>query len=132
VSQRNPQRLQKGRSSGQKLTKEILKKGRSQLMPTKLKSGWVMKKLSDLKFRDAFEEEYEKLSIGEQITKLRLSASLTQEVLARRMGTTASAISRYENAEYDRYEIRTLKKIAEACGAKVKIVFEGKNKKRVA
>ncbi len=37
-------------------------------------------------------------------------------------------ISRYENAEYDRYELQTLRKIAEACGAKVKVVFEEKNK----
>ena len=72
-----------------------------------------------------------KLSKGEQITKLRLSADLTQEDLAKRVGTTASAISRYENAEYDRYELQTLRKIAEACGAKVRVVFE-ENKSKVA
>lgn len=101
-------------------------------MTSKSKNGWVAKKLSDPKFREAFEVLYEKLSIGEQIVKLRISASLTQEELAKRVGTTASAISRYENADYDRYEIQTLRKIADACGAKVKIVFEEKKKGRVA
>ena len=101
-------------------------------MASKAMGGWVSKKLSDPEFREAFEIEYEKLTIGEQIAKLRVSANLTQEELANRIGTTASAISRYENAEYDRYEIQTLRKIAEACGAKVKIVFEEKKKGRVA
>jgi len=36
--------------------------------------------------------------------------------VAKKVGTTASAISRYENAEYDRYELQTLRKIVEACG----------------
>lgn len=96
------------------------------------KTGWVAKKLSDPDFREAFEVEYEKLAIGEQIAKLRAAANLTQEELARKVGTTASAISRYENAEYDRYEIQTLRKIAEACGAKLKVVFEETKKGRVA
>lgn len=100
-------------------------------MATK-KTGWVAKKLSDPNFREAFEVEYEKLSIGEQVAKLRISAKLTQEELAQKIGTTASAISRYENADYDRYEIQTLRKIAEACGAKLKIVFEEGKKGRVA
>ena len=74
----------------------------------------------------------EKLTIGEQITKLRFSANLTQAELADRVGTTASAISRYENAEYDKYEIQTLRKIAGACGAELKITFDEKKKGRVA
>lgn len=101
-------------------------------MTTKPKGGWIAKKLSDPDFRESFEVEYEKLSVGEQIAKLRISAKLTQEELAQKIGTTASAISRYENADYDRYEIQTLRKIAEACGAKVKIVFEDGKKGRVA
>ena len=36
----------------------------------------------------------------------------------------ASAISRYENANYDRYELRTLRKIVEACGGRLRIVME--------
>ena len=90
----------------------------------KQKKSWVEKKLSNIKFRKGYDDAYEKLSIGEQILRLRLAAGLTQAEVAKRVGTTASAISRYENAEYDRYELRTLKKIAEACGGRFQIVFE--------
>lgn len=55
---------------------------------------------------------------------MRLNAGLTQAQVAKKIGTTASAISRYENAKYDRYELRTLKRIVEACGGKLRIVME--------
>jgi ribosome-binding protein aMBF1 (putative translation factor) len=95
--------------------------------------SWLDEKLKDAKFRKGFEEEYEKLSISEQIVRLRMQAGLTQAQLAKRIGTTASAISRYENADYDRYEIKTLRKIVEACGGHLKLVLEGpEDKGRVA
>ncbi|OGQ18450.1 MAG: hypothetical protein A3B70_01215 [Deltaproteobacteria bacterium RIFCSPHIGHO2_02_FULL_40_11] len=94
-------------------------------MKKKLKS-WVQEKLVNPKFKKAFEEEYEKLSIGEQLAKLRLQAGLTQAEVAKKVKTTASAISRYENGEYDRYELRTLQKIVAACGGKLKIIFDYK------
>jgi|SRR5712692_214348 len=98
----------------------------------RLKS-WVEKKLGDPKFRKKFEEEYEKLSIGEQIVRIRMAAGLTQAGLARKLGTTASAISRYENAEYDRYELRTLRRIAKACGGKLQLTLEpGTKRSRAA
>jgi len=86
--------------------------------------SWVEKKLKNKKFRSEFQDEYEKLSIGEQLLQLRTKAGLTQSEVAKRVGTTASAISRYENAEYDRYEIRTLRKIAEACGGRLHLSFD--------
>lgn len=57
----------------------------------KLKS-WVDKKLENPKFREVFNEEYEKLSIGEQIVRMRLATGLTQAELAKRVGTTAAAM----------------------------------------
>jgi len=95
--------------------------------------SWLDEKLKDPKFRKGFELEYEKLSIGEQLVRLRLQAELTQAQVAKKVGTTASAISRYENAEYDRYEIQTLRKIVEACGGQFKVIMEGPGDKgRVA
>ena len=47
---------------------------------------------------------------------------MTQAAVAKKVGTTASAISRYENAEYDRYELQTLRNIVEACGGKLDII----------
>lgn len=87
--------------------------------------SWVSKKLKDPKFKEQVEEEYAKISIGEELLQLRLQADLTQSELAKKVGTTGSAISRYENATYDRYELRTIKQIVKACGGKLKLIFEG-------
>ncbi len=86
--------------------------------------GWLEKKLASPKFRKGFEEEVQKLAIGEQLARLRQEAGLTQTEVAKRAGTTASAISRYENAEYDRYELRTLQRIVRACGGRLDITLE--------
>lgn len=86
--------------------------------------GWLDRKLASSNFHKGFEEELQKLAIGEQLARLRLEAGLTQAQVAKRTGTTASAISRYENAEYDRYELRTLQKIVRACGGRLEISLE--------
>jgi DNA-binding XRE family transcriptional regulator len=80
----------------------------------------------------AFREEYEKLSIGEQLLKLRLQADMTQAEVAKKVGTTASAISRYENAEYDRYELQTLRKIVEACGGVLHVTVGSSDEEEAA
>lgn len=85
-------------------------------------NSWLDKKLADKKFKKGFQEEYVKLSIGEQLADLRMRSNMTQSAVAKKVGTTASAISRYENAEYDRYELQTLRKIVEACGGKIDII----------
>ena len=90
----------------------------------KKEKGWLDKKLEDPKFRKGFEEEYEKFMLGEQLAEIRHAAHLTQKEVAERIGTTASAISRYESASYDRYELGTLRKIVSACGGKMRIVME--------
>ena len=86
--------------------------------------GWVERKLANSKFWKGFEEEVQKLAIGEQLSRLRQEAGLTQAQVAQRVGTTASAISRYENADYDRYELRTLQRIVRACGGRLDITLE--------
>lgn len=95
--------------------------------------GWVGKKLADSQFRKGFEEEAQKLAIGEQLSRLRQAAGLPQAQVAKRIGSTASAISRYENAEYNRYELRTLQKIVRACGGHLDITMApGPNTHRAA
>lgn len=101
-------------------------------MSEKKEPSWLERKLKNPKFRKGFHEAYHKLSIGEQLVKLRLEAELTQAEVARRVGTTASAISRYENAEYDRYELQTLRKIVEACGGTLQILMSHPKSKRAA
>jgi DNA-binding XRE family transcriptional regulator len=91
---------------------------------TKGAKSWLDGKLSNPQFLRKFEEESQKLAIGEQLMHVRLKAGLTQAQVAKKIGTTASAISRYENADYDRYEIRTLQKIVHACGGHLEVVLE--------
>jgi len=94
--------------------------------------GWLERKLASSKFRRGFEEEVQKLAIGEQLARLRQEAGLTQAQVAQRAKTTASAISRYENAAYDRYELRTLQRIVRACGGRLNITFVSEPKRNRA
>lgn len=71
-------------------------------------------------------------TIGEQLLKLRLQADMTQAEVAKKVGTTASAISRYENAEYDRYELQTLRKIVEACGGVLRVTVNSLDEEEAA
>ena len=80
--------------------------------------------LEDEKFKIRFESEYQKLLISEKIAKLRKTAHLSQAALAKKIHTTKSAISRYENGTYSGYSISLLNKIATACNARLKIKFE--------
>ena len=87
-------------------------------------------------FREKFEQEYRNLCIGEQIVRARHYAHLTQSALAKQIHTTKSAISRYESADYNRYSIPLLTRIAKACGAEFKIILvaseRAKNRSRFA
>ena len=87
---------------------------------------YIDKLMKDKKFRKRFDEEYQNLCIGEQIAQARHQAHLTQAVLAKRIDTTKSAISRYESADYTGYSLPLLKRVAKACGADLKIMFIAK------
>jgi len=68
---------------------------------------------------DALEEEYAAL---EALLNARKAAGLTQEALAKKMGTTKSAVSRLESSlrnERHSPSFATLKKYAHACGKKL-------------
>ncbi len=75
------------------------------------------------RFREKFEQEYQNLCISEQIFMARKAAHLTQAALAKRIHTTKSAISRYESAEYKKYSVSLLNRIARACQADLKVCF---------
>lgn len=98
-------------------------------MTKRKQMSWLEKKLTDPKFKAGFDLEYEKISIGEQLARLRKYAHLTQSAVAEKVGTTTSAISRYESADYDRYELRTLQKIVSACGGIMHIVMQPAGKR---
>ncbi len=78
-------------------------------------------RMEDKKFREKVEEEYQNLCISEQIAQARHAARLTQAALAKRIHTTKSAVSRYENADYKGYSMPLLNRIAKACNATLKV-----------
>lgn len=63
---------------------------------------------------EALVRERVKSTIAQMIYDLRTKAGLTQAQLARKIGTTASAISRLEDADYQGQSLNTLIKIASA------------------
>lgn len=62
-------------------------------------------------------------SVARKLTSLRLRAGLTQRQLADLVGTTASAICRLEDAEYEGHSLAMLNRIAAALKQRVEIRF---------
>ena len=67
-------------------------------------------------FKEAYDALEEQYAIISEMIEARLKSKLTQEVVAQRMGTTKSAISRLESAGKHAPTIDTLKKYADAVG----------------
>ncbi len=67
---------------------------------------------------DALELEY---SVVDQLLKARTRAGLTQDVVAERMGTTKSAISRLESAGKHTPSLGTLRRYAQAVGCELQV-----------
>ncbi len=71
----------------------------------------------------AFEEELANAEVARKIYDLRTKAGLTQDKLAKLVGTTASVISRLEDADYDGHSLAMLRRIAKALNKRVEIRF---------
>ena len=71
----------------------------------------------------AYEEALADAEVGMMVHELRIFEGLTQAQLAERIGTTASAISRVESADYRGHSLAMLRRIAGAVGRKVAILF---------
>jgi len=65
-------------------------------------------------WKDGVREERRKLAVGILIRESREAQGLTQKQLAHRVGTSQSAISRIEDANYDKLMLETLYRIADA------------------
>ena len=72
---------------------------------------------------ESFEEELLNAEIARKIYDLRIKAGLSQRELAKKVGTSASAICRLEDADYDGHSLSLLKRIAEALDKRVEIRF---------
>lgn len=67
------------------------------------------------------EEERGKVELSRLVYDFRTQAGLTQKELAQRVGTTASVISRLEDADYNGHSLSMLRRIAAAVGQRVQI-----------
>jgi ribosome-binding protein aMBF1 (putative translation factor) len=65
-------------------------------------------------WKDGVQQERRKLAVGMLIRESREAQGLTQKQLAQRVGTSQSAISRIEDANYDKLMLETLYRIADA------------------
>jgi DNA-binding XRE family transcriptional regulator len=79
--------------------------------------------MKDPGFKKYYQEERQALKLAMQIAELRERKGLSQQELAKLMGTSQQAISRIESGEYEGFTLKTLEKIAEATGTQVKIEF---------
>ncbi|RJP35312.1 MAG: transcriptional regulator [Phycisphaerales bacterium] len=75
----------------------------------------------DPKQRAAYESHLDNAAIARQICELRTRAGLTQRALAKLVGTTASAICRIEDANYQGHSLSMLRRVAAALDARVEV-----------
>src|SRR5437867_6661355 len=93
--------------------------------------GVAMARITDLhkkwmkepKYRKAYEALEEEFVLASAVIDVRNRAGLTQEELARKMGTTQAVVARLESGR-TRPSMRTLQRLAEATGSRLLIVFE--------
>lgn len=84
-----------------------------------LKSEWE----KDPQYRRAMQEEFPYREVADAVIGLRARLGLTQEELARRVGTTQSVIARLESGKHP-VEVKMLYRIARAVGASWRPIFE--------
>jgi DNA-binding XRE family transcriptional regulator len=71
----------------------------------------------------AYEQDLIGIEVAKRIFDLRTKAGLTQRELAKKVGTTASAICRLEDADYEGHSLSMMKRIAAALDKRVEIRF---------
>ena len=75
------------------------------------------------KYRKAYEAPEEEFVLASAVMDVRNRAGLTQAQLARKMGTTQPVVARLESGR-TRPSMRTLDRLAEATGSRLRISFE--------
>lgn len=78
----------------------------------------------DKEYADAYTEEFLNLYIATQIKVLREQQNLTQAQLAELSGMRQERISVMENANYQSWSIKTLRKMASAFDVTLRVTFE--------
>lgn len=83
---------------------------------------FVAKKLKNPSFKRAFAEESLRLQVAYQILELRRKHELTQQELAKKIGTTQSVIARIEQGR-ENISVDRLDTIAHLFGKHVEVQF---------
>jgi len=87
--------------------------------------------LEEPKYKEAYDALEEEFVLAEAVMDVRNHAGLTQEELARRMGTTQPVVACLESGR-SRPSMRTLERLAEAMGSRLLISFAPLEAKRPA
>jgi transcriptional regulator with XRE-family HTH domain len=83
--------------------------------------------LKNPKYRKADDAPQDEFALAAAVIAARKRAGLTQEQLARKMGTTQPVIARLE-AGNNRPSLRTLERLAHATGSRLVIAFQARKK----
>jgi DNA-binding XRE family transcriptional regulator len=75
-------------------------------------------------------EERQRRQLAAYIREMRESDGMTQAELAKKIGTTSSAISRLEDPDYDGHSLKTIRRIARALGLGVELTLVKKTGKK--
>ncbi len=78
------------------------------------KQNEFLMEIKDKEYRRAFMEEIVGTSLAFQVRRLREARELTQEQLAEATGKAQETISQWENPNYGKYSLTTLKNLAAA------------------
>ncbi|BEQ13114.1 helix-turn-helix domain-containing protein [Desulfoferula mesophila] len=76
-------------------------------------------KMKDASFREEYEALEEEFAIARELVKARVEAKLTQAQVARKMGTSQSAVARLESGKVG--SISSIKKYARATGKRIQL-----------
>jgi len=85
---------------------------------------YLEEQLQDPAFAARFEQAGEAWDVALQIAALREQAGLSQKDLAKLLKTSQQQISRLESPGYEGHSLSTLRRVADALHARVRIVFE--------
>lgn len=82
---------------------------------------WLREEMKDPRFRRGYAKERRSVFLAYRILELRQRVGISQNEVARRMGTSQQAVARLESGKYHGFTLKTLEKIAGALGAELVI-----------
>jgi transcriptional regulator with XRE-family HTH domain len=83
------------------------------------------------KMEALLKEERRKVRLAAALREMRESVGISQSELARRIGTTPSAICRLEDPDYEGHSLKTLQRVAAALGLGLELTLtRGTGRKR--